>query len=346
MKIITTTGFYSTGSSAITDLLMEYNNVVCKSDLEIRILHDPYCVSDLEYNLIENPNRHNSSHSVKRFIHHMKKLDHVWFIKRFSKYFNGKFLPIIEEYINDLSLMQYHSIWHYDVYERSNCFYVLSRMHCKFNRLMHKIFRIPLNNRNLVSKKEKAYLTTTDEEIFLAATKKMMNNLALAICNGDQEFVCFDQLVPPSNISRYERYVDDLKVIVVDRDPRDIYVLEKKIWKGNIIPKDVKEYCTWYKWTRELLKNNPDGDYLFIRFEDLIYKYDETVSKIENYLNLSKENHKNPLTHFNPNKSIANTQVWLNYDEYKDDIEYISNELKDYLYDFPSKEKSNRKDMF
>lgn len=34
-------------------------------------------------------------------------------------------------------------------------------------------------------------------------------------------------LIPTSNISRYVRYVQDLRVIVVDRDPRDIYLMEK-----------------------------------------------------------------------------------------------------------------------
>ena len=41
-----------------------YDNVCCKNDNEIRFLHDPDGISDLEYNLIENPNRHNSSHSM------------------------------------------------------------------------------------------------------------------------------------------------------------------------------------------------------------------------------------------------------------------------------------------
>lgn len=55
MKVLTVTGFYSTGSSAVTDLIKECEGVFCKSDYEVRFLHDPDGVSDLEYHLIENP---------------------------------------------------------------------------------------------------------------------------------------------------------------------------------------------------------------------------------------------------------------------------------------------------
>lgn len=30
--------------------------------------------------------------------------------------------------------------------------------------------------------------------------------------------------MPPTNIRRYENYCDSLKIIVVDRDPRDYYM--------------------------------------------------------------------------------------------------------------------------
>ena len=49
MKIITTTGFYGTGSSAITDLLSEYNNICCKGDYEIRIAMEDFLNKFLPY---------------------------------------------------------------------------------------------------------------------------------------------------------------------------------------------------------------------------------------------------------------------------------------------------------
>ena len=49
--ILTTTGCYGTGSSAVTDLIREFNCVDCKGEYEVRFIHDPDGISDLEYNI-------------------------------------------------------------------------------------------------------------------------------------------------------------------------------------------------------------------------------------------------------------------------------------------------------
>ena len=67
MKIVTCASYYGTGSSAITDLLSEYD--CCKSlyEYEFRFVQDPEGISDLEFNLVENHHRHNSGHALKRY---------------------------------------------------------------------------------------------------------------------------------------------------------------------------------------------------------------------------------------------------------------------------------------
>ena len=64
--ILTVTGCYSTGSSAVTDLVKECRDVYCKDDYEVRFAYDPDGIADLEYHLVENPNRHNTSHAIKK----------------------------------------------------------------------------------------------------------------------------------------------------------------------------------------------------------------------------------------------------------------------------------------
>lgn len=107
--IYTVTGFYGTGSSAVTDVIKECKNVTCYEDYEIRFLHDPDGISDLEYNLVENPNRHNSSHAIKRFINAMDMLDHVYFIKRYSKHVGNDFKKYTDEFVKDITIMKYRS---------------------------------------------------------------------------------------------------------------------------------------------------------------------------------------------------------------------------------------------
>lgn len=343
-NVLTTTGFYGTGSSAITDLIREYDCVCCQDDYEVRFIYDPDCISDLEYNLIENPNRHNSGYAVKRFKKQMNMLDHVWCIKRYSKYFNGVFEQAINKFCNRIITGSYSAVWHYDVYDRGKMFYVVSRIYSNINARLHKLVGIPLDGRGLVSKKELSYITTLDENEFLNAVCELTGTIIHSKNELNKEFVLLDQLVPPSNIKRYSRYIENLKVIVMDRDPRDIYLLEREIWKGTIAPTDnVEIFCKWYKWTRDIYyKDDTCCNCMNVQFEDLIYKYDETVETIEKFFGLNPEMHTNNKKFFDPNISIKNTQLWQIYDGYENDMEYIEKTLAEYCYNFPNEKNIKR----
>ena len=76
-----------------------------------------------------------------------------------------------------------------------------------------------------------------------------------------------------------------------------------------------------------------------INFEDMIYNYEVMSEKILDFCNIARENHIKPKTLFNPEKSIKNTQVFKKFTKYADDVKYIEEELKDYLYDFKEVER-------
>ena len=128
---------------------------------------------------------------------------------------------------------------------------------------------------------------------------------------------------------------EDVYVIVVDRDPRDIFLLEKYYLKHDPVPKDVNLFCKWYRYAREsgggIQLNNPH--IIKIQFEDLIYKYNETVEKIESFTGLKPENHMQKFSRLNPRRSVINTQVWRRR---KDDsaLKTIEKLLPEYLYPF------------
>ncbi|WP_349763455.1 hypothetical protein [Fusobacterium sp. SYSU M8D902] len=336
MKIITTTGFYGTGSSAITDLLSEYENIETKGDFEVRIAHDPYGISDLEYNLIENPNRHNSSNALKKFMEMSERYYNPIFLKPYEKYFNNKFKIFVKEYIKSLYEFKYLGRWHYDIIERGNFFIFASRGYNKIITILKKIIGISNDvNYNLLPKNELAYATIKNQDIFLERTKKFFDKLFNEINVENKEYIMLDQLIPPSNIARYERYFSNIKSIVVDRDPRDMYLLEKKIFKGNIVPHyNINLFCEWYKWTREQYENTDKGNSIRIQFEDLIYNYEKTVEIIENYIGLDKKMHTKALTKFDPKISKKNTKLWEKYKEYKEEIKIIEKNLAKYCYKY------------
>ncbi len=336
MKIITTTGFYGTGSSAITDLMSEYENVMCKGDLEIRIAHDPYGISDLEYNLIENANRHNSSNALKKFKKMIDRLHGTFLSKTYENYFNGKLRTYSDEYIRKLVQFEYYGKWHYDIIERGNLFFILSRSYNKAFVLLKKLFHVSNEvSHSLLPKDEMAYATIADEAAFLEATRDYFDRLIAEINPLEKEFVMLDQLVPPSNIARYERYFSNLFTIVVDRDPRDIYLLEKCCWKGHIIPYyEIDKFCQWYIWTREQYERSEKGHSLRIQFEDLIYKYEETVKNIEDFLGISSSLHLKERSKLIPEMSMKNTCLWERYKGYENDMRIIEKRLGNYCYDY------------
>ena len=72
MRVITCASYYGTGSSAVTDLFSEFDCIDSLGNYEYRFLQEPDGIADLEYNLIENRHRHNSSDAIKRYLRYLK----------------------------------------------------------------------------------------------------------------------------------------------------------------------------------------------------------------------------------------------------------------------------------
>lgn len=167
--------------------------------------------------------------------------------------------------------------------------------------------------------------------------KKYIYALFSAAVSGQADKIAVDQLLPPTNMKRYLRYFhDDLKVIVTDRDPRDIFILDKYVWKDGIVPSDPETFCKWYRYTRSHRKkeNMNTGQVMFLPFEDLVFKYSRTTKKIRDWLGLDEQKHIYKKDKFNPAVSVKNTQTWKRYKRAQKEADYIQKNLNEYLYDF------------
>ena len=184
-------------------------------------------------------------------------------------------------------------------------------------------------------KNEITYCSHPTENHFIEVTKKYISEMFKTV-SDTKDIMMVDQLVPPTNLSRYLRYFDDIKVVVVDRDPRDIYVLEKYVWRDGVIPNDVEKFCDWFIYTRQHRQqdNLNTENIKFIMFEDMVYNYEQQTDKLMDWLALDASNHTHKKAVFNPDYSMKNTQTWKKYAVPKADIEYIEKRLADYLYSF------------
>lgn len=333
MKLITCASYYGTGSSAVTDLINECDNVHFMGDYEFRFVQDPDGICDLEYNLVLNNHRHNSGYAIKRYERNVDFLSGNRFIKKYNKFFGDQWRILSKEYINELVDLEYKGYWHQDVRDKGNAVYFIERA---INKMMHSLpFVDPERNYSVFMNNFTNYVSYPGER-FYYITRRYIDRL-FESCNYDhKEFVMADQLVPPSNTSHYLRFFNDLKVVCVERDPRDLYILEKKYWNGTIIPHEIDQFCKWYKITRlhRDYENDDCDRILRIDFEDLIYKYDETTSKVMSFCGIEPFHHTSPKTLLIPEKSINNTKLFEKHKEFESDIKIIERELNKYLYSF------------
>lgn len=327
-NIITCASYGGSGSSAITDLLKEFDNIYSAGDYEFTIAHELDGISDLQYYLYDNNHRLNCDTAIFRFEKLIKRLD-----KNYSKYIN-EFDKISSLYIKEISTLCWNGYWEghqqrYNALERAIYYKIPYRFQLFFNKFKK-------SNYEIVSSFKSSKITYSNPgNLFFDMTREYTQSLIenLKIPNGYQvEFVALDQLIPPNNIERYMNYFNNIKVIVVDRDPRDLYLLNKVYWKEGWIPShNLEDYITWYRLTRKNYTNN--DNVLYIKFEDLIYNYDNTLATIREFLFISEEKHIQKKKYFNPEKSIKNTKLYLREEGYEEDVKKIYNELKEFCYD-------------
>lgn len=335
LKVITCTGYYNTGSSAVGDLLREFSNVQDYGDYEIRIAHEPDGLSDLEYNIVENNHRHNTSNAIKRFLRLCQYYNGNLFSKRYRVMFGNDFYTLCQEYVNRITQLKCKSWWQFDQIYKGKLIYCIDVLYSRLYKAMH-FWKDPSQIRGtLFCKNELAYFSNIDEKTFLKETIAFTDKLLEKCWDGKSSYIVLDQLVPPTNINRYRRYFCNLKTIVVDRDPRDVFLLEMENPFG-VAPTDVTDFCEWYKLIRSKKGKEPyDPDcVLQIQFEDMIYDYRNTSIKICDFVGLNYDSIEKEFSFFNPEVSIKNTHLWEKNKSYKKEIAYIENTLPEFLYNY------------
>lgn len=335
MRIISCASYYGTGSSAIIDYLSEFDNCQSLTNYEFRFVQDPDGISDLEFNLVENHNRHNSGHALKKYKRMVDYFAGNRLIKRYEPFFDNQWKKISYAYIDELTDFKYKGYWHYDVIERGKLFHFIKRV---INKIMQHTFWRGQENRNINEMpREMTLCGRPGQEKFLECTRNYIDKL-FSIPNKDNKSnLLVDQIVPPSNLDRFLRYFNDIKVFVVDRDPRDIYLSAKYVWRIHIIPTESAEvFCKWYIYTRahRTTEVYNQEKVMFLRFEDLIYKYNKTTSMIKEFLKFSEEEHVVPKQYFDHSISIKNTRLWEKSNSHEDEVEYIQKTLPQYLYNY------------
>lgn len=334
LDYVSVAGYGSTGSSAVVNLLEEVEDCHVVRG-EFRFIQDPDGLEDLCSNLKNSWGWVRSDAFIRRFIRFTnilgRKPTYFKFGENLDNLFKNKFFKYRDEFLNQVIDTCWNGYWFYHDYHERN---KLQTFIEHFKRHTRK-YGVSKQTIRKMTKKSDMYFVRHDVDINKYA-EEFINKLFLELVQGkENNKIILDQLILPYNRKNFQGLFKNLKQIVVDRDPRDVY-LDAMTYNAYPITEDINTFISFYEsvHTKEDIRN--DENTLFVKFEDLIYHYEETKNDIFNFLNIDEKNHKNKKTRLDPSISIKNTQTWKRKEflKYENEMKTIEERLGKWCYKF------------
>lgn len=345
-QFVDISGLGNSGKSAAVDFLREFKNVNSPEfSFEFDLFRLPNGILDLHHHLVEDWTLIKSNYAIHEYIKLCKllagsKKRRPVFDAFFSAgmgyeaRFKGNFLNASEKYIQGFARAQYSTFWPYLLISDSPIVRFYKKLLIKFN------FKTSLMTPIILS----------DGHDFKSLTTEYINFLFSHFFENKSEIITFNNAFEPFNPIRSLNILDNSKIIIIIRDPRDIYVsglndhnIKKedkhlKAFDNNGINKsflgtdDLSTFITRQKIFFNNLYKGTDPRVKIIRFEDLVLNYDNCSLEIMKFLNLNPSDHINRKKYFDPAKSSKGIGAWKKYSN-QDEIEIIYQNLSEYCYD-------------
>ena len=334
-------GYFSTGGAVVRDIFQEFEprfDMPC----EFRLLREKGAILDLDNAINNNMSPEIVGLAVREFLWITDQLSRNAgrFTKAgfsYNKLTNGKFKELTRRYVNSLVDYEYPMNWHYHVFKKNY-----------FRQIIDKVYKKVFVKNTRTFKGNYIYpLITLNEKEFIEKIKIYFN----FIFNSIREYREIDEQSPvgihnavsnlnPLVIKRVKKFIPNLKVFIVDRDPRDIYLNLSKDSYSRYLPsgisgiQKVEAFIRFYKSIRihkeeiKKLKN-----VYFYKFEDFICDYDKTISRLFFDANLDPKNHVLKFRYFKPEKSKDNMHQWKSIPKNLiPEIKLIEKDLNKYFY--------------
>lgn len=329
--IIGVTGYGCSGASACMDVLKEFEDVqYYNPNIEFQLLQQPDGIRDLRFHLIESRRRISISTAITRFIQrtNFARSDFL------SVQTKGQYKKLSQEYVESLIQMRWQGKSGLDPKD------LLSPLERPILRLPNALIKRIIwlfNSKGYWPPARERYYSCIDEKYFNLQTEKYMNAIFLASGFDLQKPIILEQLFCLEfPLEGAEYFCTDCKSIIVERDPRDIFMDSNGYFASaeSFMPNtgNVEDFVQYYSGLHHASAKDPNV--LYLQYEDLIYDYENTIDKLEDFTGLK---HVYPRKHFKPEWSVNNTQTFKLYPQYDDKIRYIEENLSEYLYPFEEK---------
>lgn len=347
MRFVDISGYGHSGKGVITDLLREFNGYnVPHPNFEFNLLRIQGGLIDLRFSLVDNWSPIRANASVIRFKNLIKRIGPKAKLSKpvslfysngmnYDEYFNGKFSAISNDYINSLISYTYQGDWPYNIIDEN-----------PFRQFYQRIIK---NTLSLNNDKCNINVTAINRKEFKLKTQSYLNSLFDTIrMSNDDVFVMHNALEPFCPEKSLDLF-ENVKSIIVQRDPRDIYASlfvnseghsvsneTNEHWKLKISflgADDIDNFCKRQLIQFQQGSGETNSNILRIRYEDIILKYDQTLNQIYNFLGEDPSIHINKKMFFKPELSKKNIGLWRLIKE-KQNVKKIEDELYEFCYNF------------
>ena len=334
LKIIDISGYSFSGKSAVYDLLSEFDGYFSHpKEFEFDLFRIQGGILDLKNSLVDNWSPIRSTEAIRNFYKLISLIggDGKFMDKftktgaNYDKHFPG-FTLISQKYANSLVETSWDCEWPFDLYNYSGISLAYKKIKRKFGIDGEQIFFLSRLTNEEFTHKTKYYF----DELFKEVENKGFKNLAL---NN-----AFEPVSPENSIE----LLGCAKSIVVDRDPRDIYLSAINAGKiggmkvGLVVSgKTVKDFIARYKIFHKGSIEKSSNVYR-LNFETLVGDYDAELNRMRKFLDEPIGDYPRKRKIFDPSVSKKNVAQWktLKSSSLLQDIHFIENNLSEYLVNF------------
>lgn len=309
MQIVSVSGFGSTGSSAVVDLLSEVEGIWVMPP-EFRLIQDPGGVLELCNSLTSNWGWLQCDAYVKRFIEYTNTIGgkgtFVKWGEGYAQHFGGNFFEERDRFVDQLIDVKKPGHWHYDYYHSYSAVEVL------VEKGKHKLLRLARKDasefRRNTRKKPLRFIGPRTPVFELAGdfVRRLLSPVASA--HGCHTVV-LDQGVLPYNGPLTRKLLPELRVVSVDRDPGDVY-LDARNYNAYPITDDPQDFINFFSSVRHFAASETDPRTFRMQFEDLITAYEDSKEEIFRFLEIDPAKHVRQYEQLNPEKSLSNIGLW------------------------------------
>lgn len=355
-KFLDLSGYMFSGKAAIIDLIREFSGYyVPYYRFEFPLIRIQDGIMDLEKALLDDWSPIRSDIAIKRFQKLITKMSghkkKIFSFKEeelvtgwnYNEIFKGKFLEYSMDYMDSLIEMRIKAYWPFQSLNDAFHEIIRTRFYQAARIALQLLKGKRKSTETLAIETDLFFVDGTD---FYEKTRNYLEKLlSITIEENGMHTIVMHNAFEPFNPWRPIRYFKDAKCIVVDRDPRDIYVTSLTYSDGfndypNIYSKISCAFNTdlFIKRMKMLMRNvrtnmDPTGRILRLRFEDIVMDYENALMSIYDFLGESEETHIKKNQFFSPSSSIKNIGLWKDYPNQKE-IELIKKELGQYCRDF------------